>query len=151
MVSADRRPEARELPAEPDDKPLPEGIPREPGEDHVVPLERGQCVSEDGSRVAPGPCPDWSGIAVSEARAARDALYRISYTELRRLYEADRQVWAAHRELYEAQIREDRKEIERLQPDWWERHDGTVIGVGAFIVGAALTVGVVSAVDHVTD
>ena len=113
---------------------MPEGIPTSPGEEAVDPIEEGE--------VAPR-----SGILISEARAARDALFRVRYTELRRTYEADRQVWAAHRELYEEQIRRDREALEKAQPDWWDRNDGTVIGMVAFIAGAALTVGLAAAID----
>jgi hypothetical protein len=92
-----------------------------------------------------------AGILVSEARAARDALFRIRYRELRRTYEADRQVWGAHRELYEEQIRRDREALEQARPDWWEQNDATVVGAITFILGAAITVGIVAAIDYVVD
>lgn len=138
LVAESRRPEVRDLPVAPDDRELPDGIPAEPGEDAVFPIEEGDEV------VMPG-------ILVSEARAARDALYRIDYTELRRMYEADRQVWEAHRALYEEQIRRDREALEEAQPGWWERHDATVVGVVAFLLGAAITTGIVAAIDKVTE
>jgi hypothetical protein len=151
MVAENRRPEARELPQDPAQEALPEGIPTDPPETHVEALEAGSCVSEDGSTVAQGPCPAASGLVISEARAARDALYRIRYPELRRTYQADRQVWSAHRELYETQIQEDREEIRRLQPGWWEEHDGTIMGVVGLVLGAAITTAITVAVQEVTD
>jgi len=134
MVAESRRPELREMPQSPRDEALPEGIPTNPGEAAVDPIEAGEASPR-------------SGILISEARAARDALFRVRYTELRRTYEADRQVWTAHRSLYEEQIRRDREALEEAQPDWWERHDGTVVGVVAFLAGAALTVGLAAAID----
>lgn len=148
LVAEDRRPEARELPEDVRDESLPEGTPVTPGEDYVMPIEAGQCLNEEGVVVAAGPCPDQSGIMVSEARANRDALYRIRYREMRDTYEADRRVWSAHRELYEAQIVADREEIAELQPTWWERHDGTVLTAVGVVVGAAITVAITFAVNQ---
>ena len=160
LVAENRRPEARELPVDARTEPLPEGTPTEPGENYVSAVEAGQCIPPDGivgvdedgePRHIEGPCPDQSGIVVSEARANRDAIYRIRYTELRRTYEADRQVWAAHRELYEAQVAADREEIERLQPTWWEQHDGEILAALGVIVGAAVTVAITFAVNEASE
>lgn len=151
MVAEDRRPEARELPADVRDEPLPEGTPTTPGEDYVMPVERGQCLNDEGTAVSEGPCPDQSGLVVSEARANRDALYRIRYREMRTTYESDRRVWSAHRELYEAQIAADREEIASLQPTWWERHDGTILTAVGVIVGAAITVAITFAVNQASE
>lgn len=153
MVGEDRRPEARELPIDPRLEPLPEGTPTEPSENFVEPLEAGSCIEAD-TEIAAGagyPCPPQSGILVSEARASRDALYRIRYPEMRRTFEADRQVWAAQRELYEAQIAADRREIERLQPTWWEQHDGQVLTAVGVVVGAAITVAITFAVNQASE
>jgi hypothetical protein len=150
LVAEDRRPEVRELPQDPRLEALPDGTPSDPPENFVEPLEAGSCVAV-GSKVLPSaPCPPQSGLLVSEARAARDAMFRIRYPELRRTYEADRQVWAAHRELYEAQVAADREEIERLQPTWWTQN-GFAIGTAAgFILGAAVTIAITFAVDEAT-
>jgi hypothetical protein len=107
--------------------------------------------ASEKARIIEGPCPTWGGIAVSEARAARNAMYRIRYKELRRTFEADRRVWSAHREVYEAQVARDRQEIERLQPTWWDRH-GVAVGVaGGFIIGAATAILITYAVEKVTE
>jgi hypothetical protein len=148
LVGEDRRPEARELPVDVRDEPLPEGTPATPGEDYVMPIEEGQCLNDEGTAVSEGPCPDENGIMVSEARANRDALYRIRYREMRTTYESDRRVWSAHRELYEAQIQADREEIAELQPTWWERHDGTILTAVGVVVGAAITVAITFAVNQ---
>lgn len=145
LVAEARRPEARELPVDPRDEPLPEGTPVTPGEDYVMPVTAGECAG------ATEPCPAEDGIQVSEARANRDALFRIRYREMRTTYEADRRVWSAHRELYEAQIAADRQEIEDLQPTWWERHDGTILTAVGVIVGAAITVAITFAVNQASE
>ena len=151
LVAEDRRPESRDLPIDPQVESIPEGYDTTFGEDHIEPLEEGSCVAESGEAVSVGPCPSWSGIAISESRAARDVMYRSRYRELRRTYDADRQVWAAQRELYEAQIVRDREEIGNLQPTWWEQHDGTVLTALGVIVGAAITVAITFAVEEATD
>ncbi len=135
LVAANQRPEVRELPLDPREEVLPEGVPTLPGESVVEPIEEAE------------PAP-MAGILISESRAARDVLFRARYAELRRVYQSDRQVWAAHRELYEEQVRRDREALEAAKPDWWERHDATVVGVVAFVAGAALTVGLAVAVDR---
>jgi hypothetical protein len=150
MVAEDRRPEARTLPQDPRLEALPEGTPSDLPENFVEPVDEGSCISDRGAVVASGPCPAYNGIAVSEARAARDAMFRIRYQELRQTYEADRQVWAAHRELYEAQIARGREEIARLQPTWWDRH-GFAVGVASgFVIGAAVTIAITFAVGEAT-
>jgi hypothetical protein len=159
LVAEDRRPEARELPIDVRDELLPDGTPTEPGEDYVMPVTAGECIPEHGmtvppsdeEQVIPGPCPTQDGILVSEARANRDALYRVRYRELRDTAEADRRVWSAHRELYEAQIAADREEIANLQPTWWERHDGTVLTAVGVVVGAMITVAITFAVNQASE
>jgi hypothetical protein len=152
LVADDRRPEARELPLDPRLEALPEGTPTDPPEDFVEPVEAGSCIEAD-TEIAAGagyPCPSQSGILVSEARAVRDAMFRIRYPELRQTYEADRQVWAAQRELYEAQVQRDREEIERLQPTWWTQNSFAIGTAAGFILGAAVTIAITFAVDEAT-
>ena len=159
MVAEDRRPEAREMAQDARDEPLPEGTPMNLPESYVMPVEAGECIPEDGRRippsdeeqVLPGPCPEESGLFVSEARANRDAIYRIRYREMRDTCRADRQVWSAHRELYEAQVAADRGEIARLQPTFWELHDGEILATVGVIVGAALTVAITFAVNQASE
>ena len=62
-----KRVEQRPLPPDPATEPLPDGVPKV---EWVRPLERGECEK------APKPCPAVSGLAISEARAFRDAKYR---------------------------------------------------------------------------
>jgi len=159
LVAEDRRPESRALPVDARSEPLPADTPLDLPEGYVMPVDRGECIPEAGfelpasdePQVVPGPCPEHSGIFVSESRANRDAIYRIRYTELRRTYESDRRVWAAHRDLYEAQVAADREEISRLQPSWWERHDGTILTAVGVVVGAAVTVAITFAVNQVSE
>lgn len=158
LVAEDRRPEAVALPTDVRDEPLPIEVPRVPGEEYVVPIERGGCIPAAGYQLSEtepdaenyieGPCPLESGVMVSEARANRDALYRIRYRELRDTYEADRRVWSAHRELYEAQLALDQKNIARLQPSWWEKNDATISAVLGIFLGAATTIAITFAVHQ---
>lgn len=145
FVAEERRPEMQALPENPATEELPLGTPTDPPEDFVVPIEVGECDSIEET------CPPLSGILISESRANRNALYRIRYRELRQTVEADRQVWMAQRALYEAQLSADREEIERLQPSWWERHDGEILAVIGVIAGAALTVALTFAVNEASE
>ena len=127
-VEIDRRVEDEELPPNAFVEPLAENYPGD--ETDVLPYE-------------PGAGPEWPGIVVSEARAARDGLIRIRYRELRTRYEADRTVWRAHRELYETQLRLAAEQLEGLAPSWWDRRKGTVgaaLGVVVGVLGTVLVV-----------
>lgn len=119
------------------------------GEDWAEGLEAGECVDADGKLVegASKPCPDRSGISVSERRAARLDLYATRYKELRKIALADRKIAQVQREYYEARMQAALKEIERLQPSWWERHDGEILGLAGFALGAATVVILAMALD----
>jgi len=159
LVAENRRPEMQEMPLNAQTEPLPEDTPTDLPESYVEPIEMGQCIPVYGTTVPPseeeqtipGPCPEQSGVFVSEARANRDVIYRIRYREMRRSYEADRQVWSAHRELYEAQIAADRDEIENLQPTWFEQHDGEIMAAVGVVVGAAIAVAITFAVNQASE
>jgi len=140
LVRPDRAVETRALPADPSTEALAPGANTD---DFVEAQDSGSCLDAQGRPLpdAPRPCPARSGIVVGEGRAARDGLYRVRYRELRLMYEADRQVWAAHRELYEGQLQRADERIRQLQPNWWERN-GFALGVGLGIV--LTTIGVVS-------
>lgn len=148
LISAEKAVETKPLPPDPAVETLPAGTPA--GE-WVEALEAGSCLDRAGKAVsgAPSPCPARSGIALSEARAARDALLHIRYPELRRMYESDRQLWAAHRELYEERLRTSAEELRKAQPGWWQQHGPALGMVGGFIVGAVLTVSVTYALHQV--
>lgn len=128
-----RRVETAELPPDPAQEALPSGLPA--GE-WVEAMEAGSC-----GPTSRAPCPPRSGILVSEARAVRDGYYRVRYPELRRLYETDRRVWAAHRELYEQAVQTRDAAIQQLQPDWFQRNAFSLgFGAGAVIVGAVVAI-----------
>ena len=118
---------------------LPEGIPK--GES-IKAIERGECDK------AAKPCPVESGLFVSEARAVRDGKYRIQYKELRSNYIADRQVWGSHRELYETRLKLADKEIQNLQPGWWDRNKFQLGVVGGVVLGIATSVAILSVTDR---
>ena len=151
VVAESRRPEVRPLPPDPSEESLPRGTPPRPPESYVEAMEAEQCVTREGVLVSDGPCPPESGLLISEARAVRDAMYRVRYPQLRQYYVSDRQVWVAQREMYESQIQLQREEIERLQPSWWEENDGTILAAAGVVVGVAVTVLVTFAVNQAGD
>lgn len=134
-VAVERRVEDRALPPDPTTESLPPGTP--PGE-WVEPAEKGQTLTK-------------SGIIVSESRAARDALFRVRYPELRRNYEADRMLWQAHRELYEARLKAADEALRKAEPGWWQQHGPAVGVLGGFLVGAVLTVTLTYAVHQTSN
>jgi len=129
LVEAGRVVEARALPPDPSTEVLPEGTT--PG-DWIEPMAEGLRAPKDG-------------LLVSEERAARDILYRSRYRELRTLYEADRQVWVAHRALYEGQLVRLNDEVDSLQPNWWDRHGTAMSALGGIVLGSGLTIAVIYA------
>lgn len=143
-----KRVETVPLPPDPAAEPLPEGYAKG---DWVEPLEAGSCLDKKGETVAEAsaPCPLRSGIAISEERAYRDALYRTRYKELRTTCEADRQVMGAHRELYEGRLKLADQAIQDLQPGWWDRHKFQIGTVGGIILGAAATIAILAVTDEV--
>lgn len=146
--SLSKRVEQRELPPDPAKEKLPSETP---SGDWVMPLERGECLDERGRAVSEAtvPCPAKSGVAVSEERAYRDGLFRIRYTELRKTFEADRQVWSAHRELYEERLKLADKAIHDLQPGWWDRNKLEVGLIGGTVIGIVTSVAILYVMDEV--
>lgn len=140
-IPVTRVPETRALPQTPDEAPRPSEIP---AGDWVEALEAGSCADNMGRVIADStrPCPARSGIATSEERAWRDGLFRVRYRELRVWYEADRSVWAAQRELYEARIRATDAALRAAQPGWWDRNALPIGLLGGFALGVALVVSV---------
>lgn len=125
-VGMTHRIETAPLPPTPEEEPLPSNTPRA---DFVEPVEVGMTATR-------------SGILVSEARAFRDAQYRIRYRELRLNYEADRQVWVVQRELYETRLTQAEEALRAQQPTWIDRHALELGFFGGFVLG---TVGVLAA------
>lgn len=145
-----KRVEGRELPPDPATESLPEGLP---AGDWVEPIEKGECLDDDGTPdlSAPRPCPLRSGIAVSEERAYRDGLFRARYRELRENYKADRMVWGAHRELYETRLEAADKVIQNLQPNWWDRNKLQLGLVGGVVLGIATTIAVLAVTEEIRE
>jgi hypothetical protein len=144
----DRQVEKRPLPPDPVDAPLPEGIP--PEEFPPEALEEGSCTTGAGKPTtgAPTPCPDKSGILISEAKAARLKMYTTSYKELRLLYEADRAVWEVQREYYEARLALADDRLKELEPTWFQQNQLALGVAGGFLLGAALTLSLVAILDE---
>lgn len=137
-IDEQHRPEMRELPPDPGaTPPTPEG-------DWAQPIEDASgCQTQDGYIF-----DIQAGILLSEEKVERCLLYRTRYNELRSIYESDRMVWGAQRELYEERLRLSGEEIYNLQPDWWDENKlavGIAIGV---VFGIGLSLGVYAAADN---
>ncbi len=126
--------EALPLPKHPSDAPLADF----PGDEAAVfPISKDE----------PSPI---DGIVVSERRAARDSEYRSRYAELRSVMEADRKVWALHRELYEQQLDAAHSEIQSLEPGWAEKNALQLGVVAGVVIGASVTIGIAAAIVGVS-
>ena len=94
------------------------------------------------------------GILMSEAMAMRAARLKTSYDELRGLYEVDLRTMDREREVYERYLKAADADAaawqEKARRSWWEMHRGEVGLAAGIVVGVALTVGVVAAIDGVT-
>jgi len=132
--------ESEPLPAD----PATEKISAKDG-DWVVPMDEEECIQKDGKIASDAgkPCPGRGGLLVSEEKITRFKLYEMDSKALRLNYSADRRVWAAQRELYEARLKDAGEALQKAQPDWFERH-GFQLGVMAgAVIGVAMAIGVV--------
>jgi hypothetical protein len=121
------------LPADPETEPLDSKIS---SADWVEPLESGSCHDANGKLLV-RPCPVRSGIAMSEAKAVRFALYRTRYREMRTIYVANMKVVGVQRELYETRLKQADKAIRDLQPSWLDQHSAELGILGGFVLGVA--------------
>lgn len=125
---------AAKLPERPDARPIPAVG------DWVIPIEAGETVER-------------AGICMSTEKATRAARYVVSYDELRRLYTIDLGTWGRERAIYERHLGAADQEIERARKEaersWFELHSGSIGMAAGFVVGAAITVGIVAGVEQV--
>lgn len=89
-------------------------------------------------------------ICLTEPLAVEYREFRIGYGYLHDLYLSDQTVWTAHREVYETKIQLLQDEVEDLQPTWWEKNDGHIMGAAGFILGTVATIAVAFAVEGST-
>lgn len=146
-ITPEKRVEMRPLPPDPAKEALPPGTPQT---DWVEPLEAAGCLDKAGKAVsgASSPCPARSGLLSSEARASRDALFRLRYPELRQTFEADRAVWAAQRDLYETRLEQADTALKKAEPGWFQEHALQLGVIGGFVLGAGMTVAITFAVHQ---
>lgn len=116
-----------------------------PDGEWATPVNEGDCTDKTGktSSDAPKPCPAKGGVQISEGLATRFKLYETDSKTLRSLYLADKLVWMAQRQLYEARLRAAGEEAQRSRPNWFAEHStelGILLGL---IIGVAAAVGVV--------
>jgi hypothetical protein len=143
----EKRVEKRALPPDAATEPLPPGTSKD---DFVQAQEAGECLDGAGNPLpgAPKPCPIKPGILSGEGRSARDMVYRIRYTELRKLYDSDRAVWNAHRELYETRLEQAETALKDAKPNWFQEHAFQLGVIGGFVLGSAATVAITFAVNQ---
>lgn len=122
--------ENKPLPSRPDTEKIPAD------KDWVIPLPAGKAAQQDG-------------VLLSPDKAARAKLWQEDYNAIRNLYEIDRQVWQQHRIVYNERLAQANAEIARRSPSWWDENKGTLGWVGGFLMGAATSVAIVYAIDHV--
>jgi hypothetical protein len=96
------------------------------------------------------PAP-FAAVCLNEELAGEYTQYKIRYQRLRQDYEADRIVWRAHREDYETTIQLADDHIDDLQPNWWEEHDGQVMGAIGLVLGACFAVTLTYALEGATE
>lgn len=124
LISVDRRPEGKSLPPNPREEKLDL-----PGPETVTAVEKGSVVTTPG-------------LLATEARVARDILFRTRYDELRRVFEADRSVWSVQRALYEEQLQRLAEQNAKLQPTWWDQHKEVFYFVAGTLIGFGVTYGI---------
>jgi hypothetical protein len=94
------------------------------------------------------------GVLFPDESAAYVARLRVSYDEVRGLYEIDQRTWERERQIYTRHLEMADEEIqranERAERTWWELHGDEVGLIGGFVVGVAVTIGIVAAVDATT-
>lgn len=142
-IPAEHRIENDPVPPDPETEALD---PKISAADWVEPLDSGSCHDAAG-RLLVKPCPVRSGIAMSEAKAARFGLFKIRYRELRETLIADLKVFGAQRELYETRLQLADKTIQDLQPGWIDQHKAELGVIGGFVLGI-VTVAVVRSVGN---
>ena len=135
----DKRVEEQPLPVDPAAMVPPAQLPKE---EWVEPLEAGGCVGADGASAVPHPCPNHSGIFMSEMKAWRLTQYELRYKELRLDYQSDQKVWSAQRALYEKQILVAEAKLKAAEPDWYQQHKMDLGILGGFVLGAGVSVGI---------
>ena len=130
----------QQLPTDPANLQLPAEVAA--SGNWVVALEAGAC---NAAPATPTPmptqnklCPAQSGIFESEAHAAKDQQYRISYDELRKLYTADKNIWVVQQELYETTLKQQQEQLVKLQPTWFQQNAFSLGLAGGFVFGTLL-------------
>lgn len=108
--------------------------------EHRIVLPVSQCTIEGSEETTP------AGIYMDEGTAAYAGRLRISYDELRGLYEVDLRTREREREITERLLIEADEEIlhlrQRVARTWWEREGDTVMLVVGILVGAGAVGGI---------
>lgn len=126
---------------------LPEEVP--PDKRLSMPAEA--CVVEGSD--PPQKLPP--GILISQEMGLRAARTKVAYDEIRSLYKTDLATMDRERGVYEKHLEVADEEIdiwrERSRRTWLERNGGLLGLAAGFVVGAAITVAIVAAVEGTTE
>jgi hypothetical protein len=147
------------LPTESSERTLPnplftQDLPDPPAE---VPLDKRLAVSVSECTVQGSDPPQKTppGILMSQEMAMRAARVRVAYDEVRGLYEVDLRTMDRERQVYDRHLKAADDEIVewrvKARRSWWEKNRGLVGLSLGLVVGVGLTIGVVAALDGVTD
>ena len=94
-----------------------------------------------------------SGVLLSPEKAGRAARYVVRYNELRQLYEIDLRTWGRERTIYERHLEASEAETERqrkaAERSWFEKHAPEFAVSIGLVVGSAVTLGILAAVQEV--
>ena len=131
---------AQELPAEPERAPVDRRI--------AVPVSQCSVEGDEPGQVA-GP-----GVMLSQEMAVAAGRLRVAYDEMRGLYLVDLRTMDRERAIYERQLQLADEEIQRqstrAERSWLEQNGGVLGLVGGILIGVAVSVGIVAAMDGVT-
>lgn len=133
----------QELPDEPERAPASRRI--------AVAVE--QCTV-DGTGGDESPTLVGPGIMLSQEMAVAAGRLRVSYDELRGLYQVDLRTMDREREIYERNLQlsddEIQRQIQRAERSWLEQNAGVLGLVGGILIGVAVSIGILAAMNGVT-
>lgn len=99
-----------------------------------------------------GDAAPFDGLLVDEKRIFRVSEIAVAYTELRRMYEADRASWERQEGVYERYLTVGEEQADfwkqKAERDWLERNGGTLGLVVGFVGGAVITTVIVFGVKE---
>lgn len=131
---------------------LPEEPERAPA-DRRISVAVHQCIVE-GTEDAETPTVVGPGIMLSQEMAVAAGRLRVFYDELRGLCQVDLRTMDRERAIYERNLQladeEIQRQTERAERSWLEQNAGVLGVVGGILIGVAVSVGILAAMDGVS-